>query len=319
MKYEWLMIHKKQVAVILVIIALLSILQMIQDDRKQRLYLKDGDRVVAVKRSSLDEDTEIPLLIDINIDGEVKTYEVTLSLKGEYQERKKFDLPTAISDPVKAAIDQLTASLETETGVLIELPQNLEDGKRLLWKAPARRNIFLILLLFPLSVYYLYRSEIDLERKKTKRKCEQILKSLPAFNDQLLLLMNSGLIFHDAFLRIAENYKRRESVDSFGSLILNISQTEACFGGSIVSAMKATVGDVALREYSRMVNILADNQYKGVDLREKLEAESELLWAARKAVSLQKGKEIETKLSFPLALLLIVLMIIAGMPAMMNM
>jgi hypothetical protein len=40
-----------------------------------------------------------------------------------------------------------------------------------------------------------------------KEKTESVERELPAFNDQLLLLLGSGLIFRDAFQRIADGYR----------------------------------------------------------------------------------------------------------------
>ena len=148
---------------------------------------------------------------------------------------------------------------------------------------------------------------------------EGIRKALPAFLDQLLLLLNCGMIFHDAFYHIEAGYTSRSGKDAFCNLLKRIRKEADESGRMVVTVMKDLSRDVGVREYVRLVNILMDHQHRGVNLEEKLQAEGRLLWEGRKAEALQKGKEMETKMTFPLALLLFALIIIAGTPALMNM
>ena len=59
-------------------------------------------------------------------------------------------------------------------------------------------------------MFLLYKDSLQKKHSLEKRKAEVVRKSLPGFNNQLLLLLNSGLIFYDAFGRIAEGYERRQ-------------------------------------------------------------------------------------------------------------
>ena len=90
-------------------------------------------------------------------------------------------------------------------------------------------------------------------------------------------------------------------------------------GSSLIAAMESYAKTLGIREFSRLTAILADNQYKGVDLTDKLAAESDMLWEQRKKTAEEKGKAAETKLSFPLAVLLLVLILVAAAPAMLQM
>jgi hypothetical protein len=74
-----------------------------------------------------------------------------------------------------------------------------------------------------------------------------------------------------------------------------------------------------VRELMRLSNVLADNVSKGYDLAEKLRRESEVLWFARKKQSEENGRIAETKLTLPLMILLIVMILITIAPAMMEM
>ncbi|MDI9494554.1 MAG: bacterial type II secretion system protein F domain protein, partial [Bacillota bacterium] len=61
-----------------------------------------------------------------------------------------------------------------------------------------------------------------------------------------------------------------------------------------------------------------DNINKGSSLAEKLEAEGTLLWMDRKKRAEERARLAETKLSFPLMLLLLSLMIITTAPILLS-
>ena len=151
------------------------------------------------------------------------------------------------------------------------------------------------------------------------KKNDGIRRDLPGFHSQLLLLLNSGLIFNDAFFRIAEGYEKRVSPGYLGTVILDIKKYSAETGISLIALMEQYGKKLGVREFSRMTGIIADNQYKGIDLTEKLESESDLLWNQRKKLAEERGRAAETKLAFPLAMLLMVLIVITAAPAVLQM
>ena len=71
-------------------------------------------------------------------------------------------------------------------------------------------------------------------------------------------------------------------------------------------------------ELMRVSNIVNDNINKGVELTEKLQRESETLWINRKKNCEEKGKLAETKLTLPLMIFLIVLIVITVAPALLG-
>ena len=68
----------------------------------------------------------------------------------------------------------------------------------------------------------------------------------------------------------------------------------------------------------RVSNIINDNINKGVELTDKLQAESEILWLNRKKSCEEKGRLAETKMTLPLMLFLMVLIIITVAPALLE-
>ena len=86
------------------------------------------------------------------------------------------------------------------------------------------------------SVAALYQNSREKEKAKRRRRRDGILRGLPGFNNQLLLLLNSGLIFNDAFLRIAEGYENRTE-SPLGQVILEIRRQSEETGSSLTALM----------------------------------------------------------------------------------
>ena len=320
LNYEWIVQQRKQILLIFASVLLLLILQLWSGHREQRYYVGDPRELTAVQREDLATTQSIPLVLEVEVNGKVETFDVLVSFTRSIREEELQDSTSNVStDNLQASINQVLTSLEAEDKQVIPLPKQLGDGTKINWKKPSAAQDYLLLLLFPLSVCLWFRYQQEQIRMQETRRQECIRRSLPAFNDQLILLLHSGLIFHDAFSRIADNCRGRENQHDFDLIILHLADAVESTGKSIVAVMEESKAIVGSREYSRLVNILSDHQIKGVDLQEKLESESRLLWEGRKAQSLQRGKEMETKLTFPLAVLLLVVVMIAGVPAIMTM
>ena len=157
------------------------------------------------------------------------------------------------------------------------------------------------------------------EKVERKRIRDGILRELPAFSGQLLLLLNSGMIFSDAFARIEDGYRKGRRQSPFAQEVIWIRRQAEETGKSLVAVMQTRAASLRLREFSRIAAMISDSQYKGVDLSDKLESERLLLWEQRKKLAEAKGKAAETKLAFPLALLLLVLILITAAPAILQM
>ena len=72
------------------------------------------------------------------------------------------------------------------------------------------------------------------------------------------------------------------------------------------------------RELMRISNIISDNISKGAELTDKLQSESEALWLSRKSDSEERGRLAETKLTMPLTVFLLVLVVVTVSPALLE-
>ena len=74
-----------------------------------------------------------------------------------------------------------------------------------------------------------------------------------------------------------------------------------------------------VKEMIRIATILTENEKRGSDVIESLSRESRYLWDERKIVARESGKMIDTKMAYPLGILLILLIVITMAPAMLSM
>ena len=141
-----------------------------------------------------------------------------------------------------------------------------------------------------------------------------MISSLPSFINQILLLLNSGMVLQEAMIYIAVNYKKldRERQDTFILEYIRVYDDSMKTGESIIKGFYRLGRDSRVKELSRVAGIIADSSRRGVDLWDKLADEGEQLWRERKRTALEK-------ISFPLALLLIALILITAAPAMLQM
>ena len=195
------------------------------------------------------------------------------------------------------------------------LPAELADGTRMRWEKKGEYKFILVLLMGPLLISGLYVQDRNKQKRAEKEKEASVLCALPSFNDQLIMLLNCGMVFSDAFLMIAEGYRRQEQKSRFSQLILNVQERSEEYHQSLIRTLAETAREEKIEEFSRFAETVSDSQLRGTDMLASLEKERDVLWETRKNTAIKKGKLAETRLAFPLALLLLVLIVITAAPA----
>lgn len=203
----------------------------------------------------------------------------------------------------------------------VDLPRALDDGTPILWKQKEQGNGSLPYFLAVAACVLIYRSKDNELTKKEKEARNTIIRELPEFVNKLVLLLNAGLILTNAFNKIVEDYQKTRGGESnyfynqLESIMKNFKDNN--------SSLQQGIRDFAVRsgvvEFMRLSNIIGDSLTKGSDLMAQLKMEGDSLWIARKKQTEEKGKIAETKLTFPLVILLLVLVMITIAPAMMEM
>ena len=162
------------------------------------------------------------------------------------------------------------------------------------------------------------------EKKKGWKKTEELRKDylsvLPGFLSQLLLLMNSGMILQKAMERLAESCgkmpesQKKQFHRELESMYLASRRT----GENMVVLFFQFGRNSGVKELSRAAGIMMENLDKGTDLWDKLAREGEQLWQERKRMALETIRVGESKMSFPLGLLLMALLLVTAAPALMQ-
>jgi tight adherence protein C len=178
-----------------------------------------------------------------------------------------------------------------------------------------------IVLLFTTLLFTVYRKRYSWVEKQIKRTQESIIEDFPEFIDKLILLLNAGMVTEAALRKISSDYEksrelvsRRALYEGFSDLIKRAQQTNSTLQRELAEyAVKSQV-----RELLRFSAIVEDNLNKGSSLAEKLEGEGTLLWMERKKRAEERARLAETKLSLPLMLLLLSLMVITTAPILLS-
>ena len=252
---------------------------------------------------------------------------------------------TAISAEYRLKIDSAATdddykrslALELEEGIAglkedsyserIILPGELDDGIEVRWFSGKEKNGGILLPVFFLMILIVYFKRYDRIDREIKEAETSVNRDLPEFINKLVLLLNAGLVFSSAFSKIIEDYesfyhtkKAEQSHTKFlYEEMLEIQKKIAQSNASLIRELKEFSQRCGVREMVRLTAIISDNWDKGSTLAEKLESESNLLWIGRKKRAEEKGKLAETKLTFPLMILLLVLIMITIAPAMLEM
>ena len=128
-----------------------------------------------------------------------------------------------------------------------------------------------------------------------------------------------------AFEHIIEESRQTESLagDYFYSCMAEIDHKIRETNSSLEKEFRAFArssecSGKGSRELMRISNIISDNISKGAELTDKLQSESEALWLSRKSDSEERGRLAETKLTMPLTVFLLVLVVVTVSPALLE-
>ncbi len=210
----------------------------------------------------------------------------------------------------------------------INLPAELGNGIKVRWFNGKESNLVFLLVLFLFAVLIVYFKRYDQINKEIKEAEDSIIKDLPEFINKLVLLLNAGLVVSAAFSKITMDYeafyhtekpgkqrKRRFLYEELLEIQKRVNQSNT----SLIKELKEFSQRCGVREMVRLAVVISENWNKGSMLAEKLEGEGELLWISRKKRAEEQGKLAETKLTFPLMILLLVLIMVTVAPALMEM
>jgi Flp pilus assembly protein TadB len=223
---------------------------------------------------------------------------------------------------IEAEINKLIKIINRSSeGSELVLPAELPGGARLKWEESRNTGVSIVFLLLPAMAFAVYKNRYAKLKRMEAEARVSIIKELPEFINKMVLLLNAGLVLTSAFDRIIMSAKGggKEVKSYFYSQLSMAGGRVRETNSSMISEFKEFAVRSGVREMIRISNIITDNADKGSELADKLQSESELLWLTKKKLAEEQGRLAESKLTFPLVLLLLVLIMVTIAPALMEM
>ena len=290
-----------------------------------RLVADEAGNITGINRRNTDRTESYDLSLRIKDGEELIEMDVTLTLQA--QRDGSAVLKVSGEDDREASIEtginSVISEIEYSKGSSITLPLSLPDGTRISWAASEKKDNSLMLIIAAVyaGLIALMVAGTGGKDKSADQMRKSILRGLPRFCNQLFLMMNAGLILSDAFDTITGSYGMYEEKD------LSAFERELAALGEATDGHRRSTAEVIneyavkhdVKELIRIASILTENEKRGSDVIESLARESRYLWDERKTVAREAGKMIDTKMAYPLGLLLILLIIITMAPALLGM
>ena len=303
--------------------ALLILALVVKGPEESGKLLSDGDgNITGIDRRSLDRSESYDLSIEVEDGAEKITRDVTLTLQAASGGRSRAGAERGESRAaeIDAAIDNMISSIEYSGKKKIRLPSELPDGTPVRWAAAKQSPgpVIIIIPLMYIGLVALMAANSLKEDGTSAEKRRSIMRGLPRFCNQLYLMINAGLILSDAFDTICAGYEANRTCSPFETDLTELREATDGHRVSTAQVINEYAVKHDVKEMIRIAAILNENEKRGSDVVESLERESRYLWDERKTVAREYGKSIDTKMSYPLGLLLIVLIVITMAPALLN-
>lgn len=298
-------------------------------EEKGRILTDEKGHAVSIERKSTEKSESYDFEVIISEGGKSLVREVSIRLQAAGMGRDKDALlgEQSREDELDLALSSLVNEIEHSGSRKVSLPGRLRDGTKINWRNLSKKD-YSALLLIPLIyiglIVFVIRSGKDTEKEADSKKRMSIMRSLPRFCNQLFLMMNAGMILSDAFETISASYAQRtgEDEDSTGYFekeIAALRRKDPDRRMSTAGLINEFAVKNDVKEMIRIATILTENEKRGSDVIESLSRESRYLWDERKTVARESGKMIDTKMAYPLGILLILLIVITMAPAMLSM
>ena len=290
---------------------------------------EDGKKV-GVQRS--DGNKNLPMVVEVKNKSGVKSYPIDIKVSGNknFKDKENNNSKAARNKRQDKDFDK-EEHLRIDLGIRRELknedrknkkiymfPKQLQDGDRLIWTVDKKEMIPKALFLFPIiPVGIVVYSESE-KRKMEINRINSIRWSIPSFTHQVVLYMNSGLITSDIMTKLFVRYSESDKRNYLEEMVISACKNSEIMHMESIAVLQKYADESSVSEFMRIIAIISDGQIKGVDIRNKLENESKILWHDRKKTAEERGHIAESKLAVPLSILLLVLMLITAAPAMME-
>ncbi len=294
--------------------------QLLESETKNgnKFYINEE----GVGTSFFDIDYKAEFMVNGKVEHIEGSENVGISKDGTVEKEEEIIEAEAPEIIVERKISQAVTKAEEEKrkGEII-LPQLIEDDILVNWQIKESDNRPFIMIAIIIGLILVYKIRYVGLEKMEKSSKESVIKELPGFINKLLLLLSGGMIFNDALQKISSDYEknRGEGTSYFYDQLVYIRVYEEEINRPAIKQLEEFAKNTEIREFIRVTSIIREESKTGGNLKEKLRNESDMLWLMRKKEAEERGKKAETKMSFPLVLLLLVMMLLTITPTFMTM
>ena len=199
----------------------------------------------------------------------------------------------------------------------VRLASETADGIRLSWERKGVSFVLPAAFGCAFAGLLLYEAKRQKEKREAAVRRRALERAYPGFLDELVLYLNAGLVLQTAVVRIAES--RPDADDAFYGALRGIVRDVEEKNVPLRTGFRAFARETQLPQLLRFSSVLDDAVLKGVGIASKLELEVLLLRNGALRTAAEKGRKAETKLAFPLALLLGALLLVTLAPVLLGM
>lgn len=323
---------RKSIIAVLAAGALLIATDMVLSSQGQSAGIVESGGSIYIVRPAEDQDPDhLVLRAEVSDGDKVIEKKIDLTMdpyEKESSEEKQDDGDGEAAgkrnrEAVEMELRGIASELNSDKAVKkVKLPDSLASGERISWEVEDKSgsNGIAIMAVTVLTAFCIYKKRFSVLEQQRRLQRESVMRQLPEFVNRLVLLLNAGLVLTSAFEKSVEESFVEDSKgdDYFYGKLREIYVLCTTTNASMHVEFRKMAKESGIRELMRVSNIISDNIRKGVELTGKLQAESELLWISRKKSCEEKGRLAETKLTLPLMIFLMVLIIITVAPALME-
>ena len=241
---------------------------------------------------------------------------------GEYFRVSAFTVPLDPSEEdYEESLGKLAERIGDELsmgdeGPRIMLPKSRE-GAELKWSLPEDQFPLLFLLACLFAAAFIWLSRRDGLKRSLKKRREEFEAEMPNMSFQMILLLNAGLVVESAFTELMR--QNRDSTSPLYRIFRDISDRAALRNVSFVCELYGFAQGSRSADLIRFSTLVYEHTNRGASLADKLQQEREIMWQSRVNLAKTKVRQAETKLCFPLVLLLLSLIIITAVPSFLGM
>ena len=323
---------RKSIIAVLAAGALLIATDMVLSSQGQSAGIVESGGSIYIVRPAEDQDPDhLVLRAEVSDGDKVIEKKIDLTMdpyEKESSEEKQDDGDGEAAgkrnrEAVEMELRGIASELNSDKAVKkVKLPDSLASGEKISWEVEDKSgsNGIAIMAVTVLTAFCIYKKRFSVLEQQRRLQRESVMRQLPEFVNRLVLLLNAGLVLTSAFEKSVEESFVEDSKgdDYFYGKLREIYVLCTTTNASMHVEFRKMAKESGIRELMRVSNIISDNIRKGVELTGKLQAESELLWISRKKSCEEKGRLAKTKLTLPLMIFLMVLIIITVAPALME-